>query len=160
VDEEQTINSMKALWKSGRDKFRSFLTQFGEVDRELGPAAMDDWCIHKLGIGLDAITKVTGIFEHLDERNAKAILAPAVRAEKEKQLREKRAAEIENLEHRNRVAQLQKDNALLIQDTEDIKTKKKKPTKKVAKPKKEAAQHDSTDNLPRSTGDGQNNQVT
>jgi hypothetical protein len=83
VDKQQT-DRLKALWKSGRDKFRSFFTVINEVRRDIGDEELGAYCLHELGIGLSVILDVAKIFNQADEKILKEDLAAAARAEKEK----------------------------------------------------------------------------
>ena len=66
-DEQQQINTLRALWKSGRDKYVSFFAVLDEVRQENGDDAMDEWCRSKLGISLGYIIKASSVLNNADK---------------------------------------------------------------------------------------------
>lgn len=95
MDAEQ-IARLKALWKSGRDKYRSFFTVLNEVRQEVGEAALPRWCYENLNIGLSVILEYAKLLGPIDEKIVKANLAAARQAEKHQHRLEKarRATEL------------------------------------------------------------------
>lgn len=53
--EDQQATRLRALWKSGRDKFRSLYVVLAEVQKEVGHRQLSKWCAQNLGMGLPAI---------------------------------------------------------------------------------------------------------
>jgi hypothetical protein len=78
--EEQTADRLKALWKSGRDKYRSFFTVLEEVRKEIGDEALPMWCIKELRIGFSTITTVAGVLTKAETLRVKSELAEAKKA--------------------------------------------------------------------------------
>jgi hypothetical protein len=60
------VDRMRALWKSGRDKFASFYTALHEVRKEVGDAELPSWCIRNLGVGMSIIVRTAGILRETD----------------------------------------------------------------------------------------------
>jgi hypothetical protein len=64
---------LRALWKSGRDKYSSFFAVLEEVRREIGNDALSDWCFDNLHISMSAIVKARKVLRETDaeivERN-------------------------------------------------------------------------------------------
>jgi hypothetical protein len=84
---------LTALWKSGRDKYRSFFTVLNEVRREIGDDALGDWCRNELRIGLSVILDVRKLLNKTDSEVVRAELATANKAEREKAKLERIAKE-------------------------------------------------------------------
>jgi hypothetical protein len=83
MDNKQQADRLKALWKSGRDKYRSFFVVLNEVRQEIGDEALASWCFDELSIGFSVITKTADILNNkIDTAKIKADLAAASRAEK------------------------------------------------------------------------------
>jgi hypothetical protein len=79
TDLDDQANRMRALWRSGRDKYRSFFAVLGDVRRELGDTALAEWCFTKLGISIGVITKASELLHETDMEIVKAELAAAKR---------------------------------------------------------------------------------
>jgi hypothetical protein len=88
----QQSERLRALWKSGRDKYRSFFVVLEEVRKEIGDDALPAWCRNELYIGLSVITQIAAVLGKVDEVTAKADLAAANKAEKEQKEAEVAAA--------------------------------------------------------------------
>jgi hypothetical protein len=71
----EQIHRLRALWKSGRDKFRSFFTVLSDVRQQIGNEDLELWCARDLRIGLSIITKATGILSDVDAAKFKEELA-------------------------------------------------------------------------------------
>src|SRR5580765_5065496 len=93
----QTAERLIALWKSGRDKYRSFFTVLNEVRREIGDKELANWCFHELHIGMSVINHVIGVFNKSEAAAVKTELAEANRIEKER-LKQQREKERQNHE--------------------------------------------------------------
>ena len=91
--DEQTPERLKALWKSGRDKYRSFFTVLNEVRREIGDAALADWCRKELQIGMSIIVSTTDVLNKADAAMTRKEFTAAAKAERDKAKHER---EIEN----------------------------------------------------------------
>lgn len=89
MNEEEYIQRLQALWKSGRDKYQSFFTVLGEVRDQIGDKELDRWCYSKLLIGLEVIFKVTRILKEVDEAAARRELAAARVIAKEERRQER-----------------------------------------------------------------------
>jgi hypothetical protein len=87
VDEEEQIARLRALWKSGRDKFLSFFAVLAEVQAVVGDRDFDIWCISKLEIGAEAVSRLTGTLKKNDADVVRARLAHAVEFAKEERRR-------------------------------------------------------------------------
>jgi hypothetical protein len=64
---------LRALWKSGRDKYASFFVVLDEVRAEIGNDALADWCFDNLRIGISVIRQTRKVLRETDaaivERN-------------------------------------------------------------------------------------------
>lgn len=86
----QQAERLRALWKSGRDKYASFFSVLNEVRQEIGDEALPTWCFDELRIGISVIAEARRLLTAMDAEIVKADLAAAKRAE-----REQREAEAE-----------------------------------------------------------------
>jgi hypothetical protein len=68
-DDEQ-INRLRALWKSGRDKFYSFFRVLQDVHQEIGDKAMQEWCSTNLRISLGVMENASGALPEDDQIRA------------------------------------------------------------------------------------------
>jgi len=102
--DKSNAERLKALWKSGRDKFQSFFTVLNEVRAEIGDDELATYCRNELAISLSIIMKAKGILREVDEMTVKEDFAEVVRAEKEKAEAEKRKRQLEAIAHREEVA--------------------------------------------------------
>jgi hypothetical protein len=82
--DEQQQERLRALWKSGRDKYRSFFAVLEQVRHEIGNDALPKYCVEELGIGLSVITLATNILNGIDAKIAKSELVTANALEKER----------------------------------------------------------------------------
>jgi hypothetical protein len=105
-DEEQTIIALKALWKSGRDKYQSFFTQLDQVQSIIGKAAIPEWCRTKLGIGHDKILKATKVLHETDEKIFREKLTSAQKLEK-----------LEDLKHELEISKINEQLAASSRET-------------------------------------------
>jgi len=80
--ENQNSARLKALWKSGRDKYRSFYTVLDAVRQEIGDAKLAEYCLHELQIGLSVVTNTANVLVRVDAEAVKTELAIANRIEK------------------------------------------------------------------------------
>jgi hypothetical protein len=72
VDLDQAAIRLRALWKSGRDKYASFFVVLGEVRVEVGDEALASWCIHNLRLGLDVMTTARKVLRAVDAAKVKS----------------------------------------------------------------------------------------
>jgi hypothetical protein len=86
------------LWKSARDKYRSFFAVLNEVKREIGDDALSVYCREQLRISLSIILETRNLLSKTDSEIVKEELATAMRAEKAKRLAEREAQENERRE--------------------------------------------------------------
>jgi hypothetical protein len=82
MSDEQRAERLRALWKSGRDKYVSFFAVLDEVRREVGDEALPNWCIDNLRIGLAVIASTKKILIKADADIVKRNFAAAAVAEK------------------------------------------------------------------------------
>ena len=92
--DNQQAERLRALWKSGRDKYASFFTVLNEVRQQIGDHNMPEYCIKELQIGPSAIDNITGILSRADAAIARAELAAAKKVEQDR-IRQKRERENE-----------------------------------------------------------------
>lgn len=71
VDQE-TVQRLRALWKSGHDKYSSFLAVLNEVRTEIGDAALSTFCFDELRIGMSRIMKAREILTEVDVARVRA----------------------------------------------------------------------------------------
>jgi hypothetical protein len=80
----QQVERLRALWKSGREKYQSFFVVLNEVRQEVGDDALPSWCYHNLRIGISVITEMSKTLQTVDREVVKTDLAAANKLEKEK----------------------------------------------------------------------------
>lgn len=73
----QAADRLRALWKSGRDKYRSFFTTLEEVRHEIGDEALPDWCFHNLHISFSVIESASKLIQSIDADKIRKTLAAA-----------------------------------------------------------------------------------
>jgi hypothetical protein len=158
----QQSERLRALWKSGRDKYRSFFTVLSEVRQEIGDDALPHYCIAELHIGISVITEVSKIMRGVDAEIIKDGLSSANKAEAARRGAEalakrkaREALELEKAEHAKKLAEIRAEAAELAakderrkryRKTSDEKSREKKDEenkKRYARHKaqKEAAKH-------------------
>jgi hypothetical protein len=88
-------NRLKALWKSGRDKYASFFVVLGEVQKEVGKDKLGAWCYHHFRMPLHVVMKMSAFLAEADRNSVGREFAGAIASEKqqkaEKQSQEQRA---------------------------------------------------------------------
>jgi hypothetical protein len=82
--EPQTPERLRALWKSGRDKYRSFFAVLNDVRQEVGDDALADWCRLELAIGISVISNIANVLTSTEAATVKFALSEAKRAERDK----------------------------------------------------------------------------
>jgi hypothetical protein len=97
---EEQIARLTALWKSGRDKFRSFYTVLEEVRVEIGDDALALWCVKNLRVSLGIITDTRKVLNEADARMVRDQLATANRAERERKRKEMAEAREASFRHK------------------------------------------------------------
>jgi hypothetical protein len=97
IMENQHTARLKALWKSGRDKYRSFYTVLGDVRKEIGDEALAEFCLKELQIGLSVITNTANVLIRVDSEAVRTELAEANRIERIK-AKKKRESRMNSLE--------------------------------------------------------------
>jgi hypothetical protein len=124
----QHAHKLQVLWKSARDKYRSFFYVLEEVRSEIGDEALPEWCRDNLHIRLPVISKSTKLLRGTDAEKAKADLAAALaaanKAEKEQRIAETAAKRKEredaayqrDLEKAQRAATLDETLSMPAQD--------------------------------------------
>jgi hypothetical protein len=85
---DEQANRLKALWKSGRDKYASFFAVLNEVHAEIGDDELFHWCFDNLHIGMSVILKTRKVLAETDEKavrtNLKHIESDAKKFERAK----------------------------------------------------------------------------
>lgn len=120
---KQQAERLRALWKSGRDKYASFFSVLNEVRQQIGDDALPTWCFDELRIGVSVIVEARRLLTAMDAEIVKADLAVAKKAERDqreaeaiarRQAREEaerqraaaqRQRELEQVEHDRKVAE-------------------------------------------------------
>jgi hypothetical protein len=107
--DNQEPERLLALWKSGRDKYRSFFAVLVDVKREIGIDALPAWCRDNLRISLSIIENAIDLLAEIDAKTAKEHLAGAKAAEKAQAqaAREKEALdrELRKIERQKKIAE-------------------------------------------------------
>jgi hypothetical protein len=85
---------LRALWKSGRDKYASFFVVLDEVRHEIGNDALPKWCFDNLRISISVIVKTRKVLRETDAEIVKRNLAEAAAADKAPPRRERDTDEI------------------------------------------------------------------
>jgi hypothetical protein len=88
-DKLQSADRLIALWKSGRDKYRSFFSVLNEVRREIGDEALADWCRNELHIGLSIIHNAAGFLTRTETIAVQKEMEAAIRLERQRVKRER-----------------------------------------------------------------------
>lgn len=132
---------LRALWKSGRDKYASFFSVLNEVRAEIGDEALGNWCFDELRIGLSVIMDIRRLLTATDADIVKADLAAARKAEKDQKDREsaarrkakdiedqqreaeRQAREIRKAEHAKKLAEL-KDATKKVDEREKTRARR------------------------------------
>jgi hypothetical protein len=70
MDNLEDVQRLKALWKSGRDKYQSFFVVLREVQKQVGQDALNDWCVDHLQIGLSVILTMQKVLLRADAAKA------------------------------------------------------------------------------------------
>jgi hypothetical protein len=130
MDLDDQANRLKALWKSGRDKYASFFTILEEVRQEIGNDALPGWCFHTLKLSLSVVTETRKVLTKTDADIVKRNSAAAVAAEK---------AEIRMAREANRKAR--DDAALALQLEREKRAQILAEEKLVTEQKKKAVEH-------------------
>lgn len=129
----QQADRLKALWKSGREKYLSFYAVLEEVRKEIGNEALPAWCRDNLQIGISVIAANRGLLTKVDADIVKTNLAAAMLYEKA-QARRAREDEAFNLnksklEHAKVLAEQKLDVERSKQELFDLKTKRSRKKK-------------------------------
>lgn len=130
--DNQQAERMRVLWKSGRDKLRSFFAHLTEVRQEIGDDALPAWCMEELHIGLSVIARMTATLGAVDEELAKAEFSKAQKAEKER-----RSAERANQVATAEAARKDREDAARDRERERVKHGRQIAEAKVAKARAE-----------------------
>lgn len=85
-DLTQQSERLKALWKSGRDKYTSFFSVLNEVRSVVGDDALPNWCFDNLRIGISVIVNAGKLLTALDREIVQSDLAAAKKAERDSRL--------------------------------------------------------------------------
>lgn len=133
----QQAERLRALWKSGRDKYSSFFAGIEEVRREIGNESLPAWCVTNLQIGLVAITKAVNLLNEIDAQKAKAALSSANKAGQEQKRAylnaQRKAKEEEKQQREHKKAELKKQvskkrrQKRRIERKQEIKSKSQEP---------------------------------
>jgi flagellar biosynthesis GTPase FlhF len=140
--DNQTAERLRALWKSGRDKYTSFFSVLGEVRTEIGDEALAHWCLEELHVGITEIKTMAAVLSKSDAQRAKAELAAASKAENERRAaaaaaekkardEETRRRELEKAEHDKKLSEIKAETARneitgkKVKDTEEARQKRR-----------------------------------
>lgn len=104
--DEHTTTRLKALWKSGRDKYRSLFVVLEDTQKEVGHRALSQWCLNNLGMSLKSILLAKGFLTPAEQERVKATFADALQIEQNQ-----RAADLQARVNAD-VAQMREDDAL------------------------------------------------
>src|SRR5262249_16630479 len=74
-DLEEKATRMRALWKSGRDKYVSFYSTLNEVRAEIVDKELPNWCFDNLRIGFSVIHGMHKVLKDTDAAIVKASMA-------------------------------------------------------------------------------------
>lgn len=77
----QQAQRMRALLKSGRDKYTSFFACLEEIRMEIGNRSLPAWCRKHLSMPLTEITEARKLLQHIDAVKIKEALAEACAAD-------------------------------------------------------------------------------
>src|SRR6476659_10241864 len=128
---------LRVAWDRGINHLASFYTLLDNKRREIGDAALRDWCFFELKVSLSIIMQVSQVLEDADRERVREELARAAEIDRENKRREKLAAE--ERRHAERLAaatrKLERVNELntVVKATEKIEKKLEKRPKAVVK---------------------------
>jgi hypothetical protein len=71
------VDRLRALWKSGQDKFHAFYATLNAVRQQVGDDKLADWCLDNCGIGMSRITQVADVLKKDDAARVKEELKAA-----------------------------------------------------------------------------------
>jgi len=94
-DLDEQAQRLKALWKSGRDKYQSFFAVLDEVRKQVGDDDLANWCFDHLRIGMSVIVQTTKVLTETDEGAMKASLRRAESLNKQLDRARARIADLE-----------------------------------------------------------------
>jgi hypothetical protein len=135
MDLNDQANRLRALWKSGRDKYASFFTTLEEVRAEIGDNALQAWCAQSLQISLSTIAETRKVLIKVDADIVKRNLAAAVAAEKA-ETRNAREAKRKQREDEAHARNLAKEKRAQELEEEKLRTEEKKSAVDQAKTKR------------------------
>lgn len=138
MDLEQEAQALRVLWKSGRDKLRSFFVRLKDVKKETGDAGLDEWCLKELHLTLDTITRFAKILNEVEAETVKSDLAAANKAAAEKRAAEV-AAKQKIREEAKRAAELKKEEEKQAAELKKAEHQKKLAEEAEAKAKADAS---------------------
>lgn len=93
ADLDEKAWRLRALWKSGRDKYASFFTVLNEVRQEVGDENLAHWTFDNLQIAISVILDTRRLLTATDAEIVKADLAAAKKAVKDERATIKRQRE-------------------------------------------------------------------
>jgi hypothetical protein len=135
---DEQANRLRALWKSGRDKYASFFTILEEVRQDIGDDALTGWCFHTLSVSLSGIAETRKVLTKTDADIVKRNLATAIAAEKA-EIRRAREASRKTREDIALARQLEREKRAQQLAEEKLVTEQKKTAVEHAKSETEKA---------------------
>jgi len=128
---------LRVAWDRGINHLASFYALLDNKRREIGDAALRDWCFFELKVSLSIIMQVSQVLEDADRERVREELARAAEIDRENKRREKLAAD--ERKHAERLAaatrKLERVNELntVVKATKKIEKKLEKKPKAAAK---------------------------
>jgi hypothetical protein len=124
LDLTETANRLSVLWRSGRNQFASFFTILNDVQLQVGPEQLEQWCVDNLKLHISVIAKVTAILREVDAERERRALAPARQAQRLAEV-ERRQRDLER--RRDALAERQRTLAEIeqLRQTKPLKQKRK-----------------------------------
>jgi flagellar biosynthesis GTPase FlhF len=138
MDLDEQANRLRALWKSGRDKYASFFTILEEVRQEVGNDALQAWCFQFLRISLSVIVETRKVLTKVDADIVKRNTAAAVAAEKA-EMRNAREAKRKQREDEAHTRELERERRAQELAEEKLVTEQKKTAVDQAKTKRKTS---------------------
>jgi hypothetical protein len=115
------IHRLTVTWDKARGLFQSFFAGLEAVKKEIGEAALPEWCRSQLGISYENVVKATRVLNDTDESRLKREFEPALRMEKEARRKEEYARKLEEANYQRELAEIHRETARLDAEAQSFK---------------------------------------
>ena len=126
---------MRVVWDRGINHLGSFYTMLDTKRKQIGDAALSDWCFYELHISLSIILRVSEVLDDADKTRVREELARAAEFDKQQKQKEREAVEARKREEAVEKARLRVEQAKRLRDLAEEEKKIKANTARIKKPK-------------------------